>query len=242
MFAQNPKKEFVVTYNIENVRQAILKINEFEPNYYVIVKDDKILNEIRLLQKGQLLDFGFHVDFDLTKISDNETKVSIEVSRNLGAINTASEVSIANNSLKSITSKFSAYLSGDINERILEISKKEGRMAAITFATKTVGWDLKKSMNYVDDLIGTPEKDRKGCFIATACYGDYNSREVMLLREYRDTVLMKNTIGKLFIKLYYTVSPSIAKRIEKSHKLKNYIRNKILKRIIRLIEQRINNK
>lgn len=117
MFAQNPKKEFVVNYDESQVREAILKLNTSEPDYYVLVKDDKVLNEIRIHQKGQFLDVGYHVDFTLTKVSETETKVVVEVSRNLGTINTASEVSIANNSLKSVTSKFSSFLSGDVDPK-----------------------------------------------------------------------------------------------------------------------------
>jgi hypothetical protein len=116
MFAQNPKREFVVGYDIEKVREAVLKLNATEPDYYIIVKDDKTLNEIKFHQKGQFLDLGYHIDFILQKLSEVETKVVVEVSRNLGAINTSGEVSIANNSLKSVTSKFSAFLSGDVNE------------------------------------------------------------------------------------------------------------------------------
>lgn len=114
MFA-NPKKEFVVNFDMDTVRQAALKLNETEPDYYVLVKDDKILNQIRFHQKGVLLDPGYHVDFDLTKVSDTETKVVVEISRNLGTINSTSEVSISNNSLKSVTSKFSSFLSGDVD-------------------------------------------------------------------------------------------------------------------------------
>jgi hypothetical protein len=114
MFA-NPKKEFVVNFDMDTVRQAALKLNVTEPDYYVLVKDDKILNQIRFHQKGVLLDPGYHVDFDLTKVSDIETKVVVEISRNLGTINSSSEVSISNNSLKSVTSKFSSFLSGDVD-------------------------------------------------------------------------------------------------------------------------------
>jgi hypothetical protein len=114
MFA-NPKKEFVVNFDMDSVKQAVLKLNTAEPNYYVLVKDDKILNQIRFHQKGVLLDPGYHVDFDLTKVSETETKVVVEISRNLGTINSSTEVSISNNSLKSVTNKFSSFLSGDVN-------------------------------------------------------------------------------------------------------------------------------
>jgi hypothetical protein len=117
MYAQNPKKEVTVNFNESKVKEAILKLTTSEPNYYVLVKDDSILNEIRIHQKGRLLDLGYHIDFALTKISDEETKVLIEVSRNLGTINTSMEVQIAQNSLKTITSKFSSFLSGDVDPK-----------------------------------------------------------------------------------------------------------------------------
>ena len=38
MFAQNPKKEFVVNYDEAKVREAVLKLNATEPNYYVLMR------------------------------------------------------------------------------------------------------------------------------------------------------------------------------------------------------------
>jgi hypothetical protein len=115
MFAQNPKKEFIVKFDETQVKEAILKLTSIEPNNYSLVKNDEILNEIKILRKGQLLDVGYHIDFTMSKTSELETKIIVEVSRNIGTINTASEVSIANNILKSVTSKFSSYISGDVN-------------------------------------------------------------------------------------------------------------------------------
>ncbi|HWJ29904.1 MAG TPA: hypothetical protein VNS32_25415 [Flavisolibacter sp.] len=111
----NPKKEFTVSYSLEKVREAILKLNTTEPDYYVIASDSKALNQIRIHQKGSFLDMGYHVDFEMQKLSEGETKVTIEISRNAGAIDTASEMSIANNSMKSITNKFGAFLEGNVD-------------------------------------------------------------------------------------------------------------------------------
>ncbi len=49
-----------------------------------------------------------------------------------------------------------------------------------------------------------------GCFIATAAFGSYLDPQVVVLRHFRDNVLMKSEPGKAFVKLYYTYSPPVA--------------------------------
>lgn len=47
------------------------------------------------------------------------------------------------------------------------------------------------------------------CFIATASYG-HQDPNVKILRQFRDKVLMKSTLGREFVGFYYQVSPFIA--------------------------------
>lgn len=48
-----------------------------------------------------------------------------------------------------------------------------------------------------------------GCYIATAVYGSYDCPEVWTLRRYRDNILSRTILGRLFIKVYYVISPHI---------------------------------
>ena len=54
-------------------------------------------------------------------------------------------------------------------------------------------------------------KKSKGCYIATAVYGSYDCPEVWTLRRYRDYTLAENFFGRLFINLYYAISPTLVK-------------------------------
>lgn len=49
----------------------------------------------------------------------------------------------------------------------------------------------------------------KGCYIATAVYGSYDCPAVWTLRRYRDERLAASLHGRLFIKSYYAVSPTL---------------------------------
>lgn len=75
---------------------------------------------------------------------------------------------------------------------------------------------------------GTPSSsnpsDTEGCYIATAVYGSYEAPEVMVLRGFRDEVLRKHWWGKLFIKVYYCISPPMARKLKDMNKLNQIIR------------------
>jgi len=49
-------------------------------------------------------------------------------------------------------------------------------------------------------------KEDKGCFVATACFGDIHHPVVVDFRTYRDNVLAQNAWGQLFIKTYYNLA------------------------------------
>lgn len=74
-----------------------------------------------------------------------------------------------------------------------------------------------------------------GCFIATAVYDNAMAPEVVTLRKFRDDVLRKSWVGRMFIATYYKVSPPIADWLRTQPKVSQVVRS-ILNRLVRLIK------
>jgi hypothetical protein len=87
--------------------------------------------------------------------------------------------------------------------------------------------------NFIDEkfllskLLPDVVSDTK-CFVVTATMGDINHPVVNDFRTYRDNVLNDNFLGRLFISIYYTIGPSLAKLIESNHFLLNISRKLVL--------------
>ncbi len=63
---------------------------------------------------------------------------------------------------------------------------------------------------------GSTVKNFSGCYIATAIYDSYEAPEVYFFRHYRDTKLAKTNYGITLIKIYYLLSPTLARIIGNS--------------------------
>lgn len=57
----------------------------------------------------------------------------------------------------------------------------------------------------------TEAPKERGCYVATAVYGSYDCPQVWTLRRYRDYTLAETWYGRLFIMLYYSISPTLVK-------------------------------
>ena len=112
----NPTNSFTIQKSKSEIFDAVKKIAAAERKYSVANEDD-ILNRIRLREAAIIGSNGYNIEFTLTKITDNEFTVKIETSREIGGLDTPSEVHNANYILKEVTDKFSAYLSGNVNDK-----------------------------------------------------------------------------------------------------------------------------
>ena len=126
----------------------------------------------------------------------------------------------------------------DVDEVILSMLKKGHPLNAVNYKKSHSNLNLKESKEYVDNLaLKNGISINKGCFIATACYGDYESPEVKEFRRFRDNVLLKYYFGRLFISSYYFISPPFADFISKSEKTKKIIRKVLLAPVLNLIKK-----
>jgi len=73
------------------------------------------------------------------------------------------------------------------------------------------------------------------CFIATSAF-QYHSPEVEILSEFRDQVLCRHALGRMFINSYYRVSPPIASFLDKFPALKLPVRLG-LRKIVSLLKR-----
>lgn len=63
------------------------------------------------------------------------------------------------------------------------------------------------------------------CFVATAAYGTALADEVWVLRRFRDRVLMRSTVGRALVDVYYALGPHAAKIISRRPWLRTITRH-----------------
>ncbi len=68
-----------------------------------------------------------------------------------------------------------------------------------------------------------------GCFIATAACGTPRHADVVVLREFRDTVLRDKAMGRAFIRVYEATSPGLAAVIARAPALQRLVRTVLVK-------------
>jgi len=80
-------------------------------------------------------------------------------------------------------------------------------------------------------------KKKVGCFIATACYGSEDCAEVLHLRRFRDTRLLPSRAGTVAVRIYYLLSPPIARWLARSPAACRAVRKRVLDPIVRRISR-----
>lgn len=90
-------------------------------------------------------------------------------------------------------------------------------------------------------LDATENQSSNGCYIATCVYGSYDCPEVWTLRRFRDYTLDSTWFGRLFIKCYYAISPTLVRWFGKTKWSKTFWKAKLDKLVFHLNRDGVEN-
>lgn len=101
----------------------------------------------------------------------------------------------------------SSYSSNSSQKTITDLIKE----SKLNIPKPTLSTPSSKTYYSQQNKSNNTSSNNGGCYIATSIYGSYNCPEVWTLRRFRDNTLSKTYAGRIFIKLYYTISPNFVK-------------------------------
>jgi len=114
----------------------------------------------------------------------------------------------------------------------------EDANSAETTITITPDRDYEIKANFQLKSEEEPEPTPSGgmCFIATAAYGTSTAKQVDVLRDFRDDVLLKSAVGSRLVDLYYQVSPPIADFISEHNFASTLVRELLIDPVVWLVK------
>lgn len=95
-------------------------------------------------------------------------------------------------------------------------------------------WKKDISRKFLKKMFKDAADSQGGCYIATMVYGDYNHENVIVLRKFRDNILNNYFFGRIFIKVYYRLSPKLVSLLKGNTRINYYI-----KKILNLFVKRL---
>ncbi len=128
---------------------------------------------------------------------------------------------------------------GDISMNIQNAIKRFGNRAYINAPEEVKNYYYHEIQRIQNVYVAPREEltEKKGCYIATSVYGSYDCPEVWVLRRYRDNDLDNNIFGRVFIKSYYALSPTVVKLFGKTKLFNNFWRKRLDKKVQKLKEK-----
>jgi hypothetical protein len=97
--------------------------------------------------------------------------------------------------------------------------------------------EQEETVSGLSDLLGISLDPHDYCFIATAAYGTPAAREIQVLRDFRDGVLLQSTAGRDLVGFYYAASPPVADFIAEREWLRTAVREGLVDPIVWLVRE-----
>lgn len=92
---------------------------------------------------------------------------------------------------------------------------------------------IKAHAQFHQDSQRMPATQDRRCFVATAAFGA-DAPETVALRAFRDRTLVKTTLGRTFIKFYYSTSPALCDALSQRNRAMLVVRA-VLRQVVRLV-------
>ena len=96
-------------------------------------------------------------------------------------------------------------------------------------------------IKYCDPSYVIPVRKTSGCYVATCVYGSYDCPQVWTLRRYRDDTLGSTWYGRLFIRTYYAISPTLVKWFGNTNWFKKLWKGKLDRMVAKLQAEGVEN-
>lgn len=185
------------TFSLQNV-ESIKKIHEanllkdiFNAGEMTLVAD--VVRECVVKQEAKILSLRLEVPILLIKENEDFAFLVAEIAKQWVYYQNA------------LNARYNVY-DRSMTESALEVYKSRLNLIKQGLPEKYI--------NVIDENSLTSENksaDKNGCYIATSIYGSYDCPQVWTLRRFRDNVLDEYLLGRIFIKIYYAISPVMVK-------------------------------
>lgn len=149
----NPKKEISINQPIDIIANAIKKIS-FYNNKYSLINEDALLQQYKF-SASEFLSLGVIILIDLDNVSDEKTKIQIEIQRAVGTFNQSHEVTLANNHISTILESISYLITNPDISSLPNFSQNEisnftiGKVGLICFFFGILGIHRFYTRNYI---------------------------------------------------------------------------------------------
>lgn len=236
----NSQIDKVVLYHLNEIKNEIKSKAAHGFYYYNSTEKTKtIYGKIDLLRCSYPMEDLFSFMY---KYNNNDsirlTESGIKVYERLKSACSADQISIKIGKKLPMDSKPREYRDWYINSLYRDLSSISNLENPYQVY---VGYEFVLDMTK-EDLDNLKSTGSDGCYIATSVYGSYDCPEVWTLRRFRDFSLGKTRYGRMFIKFYYAVSPTIVKYLGNNTFYKLRIKRVLDRFVLRLQKQGFENK
>ena len=184
-------------------------INEYIPIVVELADELMVENYLGSIEIGQGLLKNIVDNIDEKYIASKKTEIDsciTEVENKKKKKETEDKIK---EHIKAMKGHKESAIKGD-NYWITHFNEDKAKLSKIYNPNLEISEDLKRE---AEELLNTDinQFKKKGCYVATCVYASYDCPEVWTLRRFRDYSLDETWYGRMFIRTYYAVSPTIVK-------------------------------